>query len=86
MSVPFFLDTYALMELAAGTAKGREVLKLVKSAEETFTGSLNLYELWYLAAYARGEREADNLLQSVKVLAKILAAGEEECVLAARLK
>lgn len=81
-----FLDTSALVELFRGSEKGRRVLDSIRGATVTFTSSLNLYELWYLAAGEKGEVAADNAVLSVGQLAHVVEVDAKISIAAAKLK
>lgn len=86
MADPLFLDTYALVEITRGSDKGRQALAALKFGNAILTGSANLYELWYLAAQAKGVGEADRAVLAIKSLVSSVSADDDVCLLAAKLK
>jgi len=80
------LDTYALVEITRGSDKGRRALAEIKRASSVYTGSLNLYELWYVVAGESGGKAAERTVLAIQNLAKTVPADDDISLIAAKLK
>lgn len=80
------VDSHAWIEFLKGTPAGAKVLELVKSEPRIFSSSLSLYEVHYRLAETRGEKTAEEAMQTILTASRTVGVNDEIAVLAAKLR
>ncbi|MFH1200441.1 MAG: PIN domain-containing protein [Candidatus Micrarchaeota archaeon] len=81
-----FLDSYAILELLVGSAKGGEVRRLITESTAACTSALNIYEVRYRLLSKVSQQKAEQTIRQILADTKILPLTVETALAAAEIK
>lgn len=80
------VDSFAWLEILAGSDRGRNALSVIKESGGIFTSVLNIYEIKYRIEQIRDEETADEYIKTVKTHTNVLNIDEEIALSGARIR
>ncbi len=80
------VDSFAWLEILAGSDRGRNALSAIKESSGVFTSVLNIYEIKYRIEQIRDEETADEYIKTVKTHTNVLNIDEKIALSGARIR